>query len=281
MKIITSIKEMHQASMNLRSRNNSIGFVPTMGALHKGHVHLIERARSNNTVILSIFVNPKQFAPGEDYNRYPRYIEKDKVIATDSGVDILFLPSTDEIYPEGYKTFVNVEGITDLLCGRFRPGHFKGVATVVLKLFNIVMPHRAYFGEKDYQQMLVIKSMVRDLNLDIEIFGIPIVRDDDGLAMSSRNVYLGREERVSATSLNRALKVSREMVKSGEMNAQKIISEMERIIKKGDGIEIDYISLCNPETLEDIKIVDTRVLVAMAVRIGGKRLIDNCIVEVK
>jgi pantoate--beta-alanine ligase len=281
MKIITSIKEMHQVSMNLRSRNNSIGFVPTMGALHKGHVHLIERARSNNTVILSIFVNPKQFAPGEDYNRYPRYIEKDKAIATDSGVDILFLPSTDEIYPEGYKTFVNVEGITDLLCGRFRPGHFKGVATVVLKLFNIVMPHRAYFGEKDYQQMLVIKSMVRDLNLDIEIFGIPIVREEDGLAMSSRNVYLGREERVSATSLNRALKVSREMVKSGEMNAQKIISEMELVIKNGDGIEIDYISLCDPETLEDIKIIDTRVLVAMAVRIGGKRLIDNCIVEVK
>lgn len=282
MKLISSIAKMHKISLDLRCKSKSIGFVPTMGALHGGHTALIKKARSSNDVVAaSIFVNPIQFAPGEDYHNYPRDIESDSMIASDAGVDILFLPSADEMYPPGYRTFVNTEGITEFLCGRSRPAHFKGVATVVLKLFNIVMPCRAYFGEKDYQQMLVIKQMVRDLNFDIEIIGVPVVREGNGLAMSSRNDYLNPKERISAASLFRAIKISRQMVENGERNAQKIINKVENIIKKEKGAKIDYISICNPVTLEDIKIISSRALIALAVRIGNTRLIDNCIVEVK
>ncbi|MBI3815104.1 MAG: pantoate--beta-alanine ligase [Nitrospinae bacterium] len=273
---------MRQSSVDLKSSGRSIGFVPTMGALHGGHVSLINEAKKcNDAAVLSIFVNPTQFAPGEDYNSYPRDIERDKITASDTGVDILFLPSADEMYPEGFKTFVNVEGITESLCGRFRPRHFKGVATVVLKLFNIVMPDRAYFGEKDYQQLLVVKKMVKDLNLDIEIKGMPTIREWDGLAMSSRNGYLNRKERISAVSLSTALKTSQEMVKNDERRAEKIIGEMEKVINNEDAAKIDYISICDPDTLKDIEIIDNRALAALAVRIGKTRLIDNCILEVK
>jgi pantoate--beta-alanine ligase len=282
MKVISSITEMKKTSLNLRNRGKGIGFVPTMGALHKGHVSLMERAKKDNdVVILSIFVNPTQFTPGEDYNNYPRDIEKDKAMASDSGVDYLFLPSSGEMYPEGYKTYINVEDITEPLCGKFRPGHFKGVATIVLKLFNIVMPHKAYFGEKDYQQLLVIKKMARDLNLDIEIINVPTVREIDGLAMSSRNRYLNKRERGSAAAIYRAVKKFQEMLKNNEKMPQKIISEMEKVIKSEGDIKIDYISICNPDTLKDLEIINGRALAAIAVRIGNARLIDNCIVEVK
>ena len=282
MKVISSIVEMHKTSLGLRNRGKSVGFVPTMGALHKGHTSLIEKAKKDNDgVILSIFVNPTQFTAGEDYYSYPRDIEKDKTTASDIGVDYLFLPSADEMYPEGYKTFVNVEDITEPLCGKFRLGHFKGVATVVLKLFNIVKPHRAYFGEKDYQQLLVIRRMARDLNLDIEIVNMPTIREGDGLAMSSRNRYLNQKEMVSAAAIYKALKISQEMVKDSERVSKNIITEMERVIKSEDGIKIDYISICDPDTLEDVKIINDRVLIAIAVRIGNARLIDNCIVEVR
>ena len=273
---------MHKTSLGLRNGGKSIGLVPTMGALHKGHTSLIERAKKDNDiVILSIFVNPIQFTAGEDYHNYPKDFEKDKVIASKSGVDYLFLPSADEMYPEGYKTFVNVEDITEPLCGKFRLGHFKGVATVVLKLFNIVKPHKAYFGEKDYQQLLVIRRMARDLNLDIEIVNMPTIRERDGLAMSSRNRYLNQKEMVSAAAIYKALKTSQEMVKDSERVSKNIITEMERVIKSEDGIKIDYISICDPDTLEDVKIINDRVLIAIAVRIGNARLIDNCIVEVR
>ena len=273
---------MHKTSLGLRNRGKSVGFVPTMGALHKGHTSLIEKAKKDNDgVILSTFVNPTQFTAGEDYYSYPRDIEKDKTTASDIGVDYLFLPSADEMYPEGYKTFVNVEDITEPLCGKFRLGHFKGVATVVLKLFNIVKPHRAYFGEKDYQQLLVIRRMARDLNLDIEIVNMPTIRERDGLAMSSRNRYLNQKEMVSAAAIYKALKTSQEMVKDSERVSKNIITEMERVIKSEDGIKIDYISICDPDTLEDVKIINDRVLIAIAVRIGNARLIDNCIVEVR
>ena len=282
MKVISSIVEMHKTSLGLRNRGKSVGFVPTMGALHKGHTSLIEKAKKDNDgVILSIFVNPTQFTAGEDYYSYPRDIEKDKTTASDIGVDYLFLPSADEMYPEGYKTFVNVEDITEPLCGKFRLGHFKGVATVVLKLFNIVKPHKAYFGEKDYQQLLVIRRMARDLNLDIEIVNMPTIREGDGLAMSSRNRYLNQKEMVSAAAIYKALKISQEMVKDSERVSKNIITEMERVIKSEDGIKIDYISICDPDTLEDVKIINDRVLIAIAVRIGNARLIDNCIVEVR
>jgi len=282
MKVISSIVEMHKTSLGLRNRGKSVGFVPTMGALHKGHTSLIEKAKKDNDgVILSTFVNPTQFTAGEDYYSYPRDIEKDKTTASDIGVDYLFLPSADEMYPEGYKTFVNVEDITEPLCGKFRLGHFKGVATVVLKLFNIVKPHKAYFGEKDYQQLLVIRRMARDLNLDIEIVNMPTIREGDGLAMSSRNRYLNQKEMVSAAAIYKALKISQEMVKDSERVSKNIITEMERVIKSEDGIKIDYISICDPDTLEDVKIINDRVLIAIAVRIGNARLIDNCIVEVR
>ncbi len=282
MKIITSIKEMRRASIDLKSKNKSIGFVPTMGALHIGHISLINEAKKyNDAVVLSIFVNPTQFVQGEDYNSYPRDIERDKITASDAGVDILFLPSADDMYPEGFKTFVHVEDITEALCGKFRPGHFKGVATVVLKLFNIVAPDRSYFGEKDYQQLLVVKSMVRDLNLNIEIAGMPTVREDDGLAISSRNDYLSGKERITAASIYRSLKMSQDMVKNGERKAENIINIMERIIKNEEGTKIDYISICDTDTLKDIELIDNKALAALAVRIGKARLIDNCVLEVK
>ncbi len=282
MKVISSIVEMQKTSLGLRNKGKSVGFVPTMGALHKGHTSLIDKAKKDSdVVILSIFVNPTQFTAGEDYYSYPRDIEKDKTTASDIGVDYLFLPSEDEMYPEGYKTFINVEDITEPLCGKFRLGHFKGVATVVLKLFNIVKPQRAYFGEKDYQQLLVIRRMARDLNLDIEIVNMPTIREGDGLAMSSRNRYLNQKEMISAAAIYKALKISQEMVKDSERVSKNIITEMERVIKSEDGIKIDYISICDPDTLEDVKIINDRALIAIAVRIGNARLIDNCIVEVR
>jgi len=280
MKVVKNIKEMQSISESLRKTGKSIGFVPTMGYLHDGHMSLVERARKeNDIVVMSIFVNPVQFAPGEDFERYPRDIERDKKIAREKGVDYLFVPEVSEMYPEGYSTYVEVEGITKTLCGAKRPGHFRGVATVVTKLFNIIRPHRAYFGKKDFQQLKVIERLVKDLNFDIEIVGCPIVREKDGLAMSSRNVYLSPEERESALSLYRALKLAKELIEKGEKNPEVIKSKMEEFILSHPHVKaIDYIEIVDSETLKPVNEVKEGTLIALAVFVGNARLIDNWVV---
>jgi len=257
-----------------------VGYVPTMGYLHDGHMSLVERARKeNDIVVMSIFVNPVQFAPGEDFDRYPRDIERDKKIAQEGGVDYLFVPEVSEMYPEGYSTYVEVEGITEVLCGAKRPGHFRGVATVVTKLFNIVKPHRAYFGKKDFQQLKVIERLVKDLNFDVEVIGCPIVREKDGLAMSSRNVYLSPKERESATSLYRALKLAKELIEKGERNPETIKSKMEEFILSHPHVKaIDYIEIVDSETLKPVDEIKEGTLIALAVFVGNARLIDNWVV---
>jgi len=280
MKVVKNIKEMQSISESLRKTGKSIGFVPTMGYLHDGHMSLVERARKeNDIVVMSIFVNPVQFAPGEDFDRYPRDIERDKKIAQEGGVDYLFVPEVSEMYPEGYSTYVEVEGITEVLCGAKRPGHFRGVATVVTKLFNIVKPHRAYFGKKDFQQLKVIERLVKDLNFDVEVIGCPIVREKDGLAMSSRNVYLSPKERESATSLYRALKLAKELIEKGERNPETIKSKMEEFILSHPHVKaIDYIEIVDSETLKPVDEIKEGTLIALAVFVGNARLIDNWVV---
>jgi len=252
-----------------------------MGYLHEGHLTLLRRAREeNDIVVLSIFVNPAQFGAGEDYEKYPRDTEGDLAKASEAGTDIAFLPEVAEMYPAGYATYVNVEGLTEKLCGRSRPGHFRGVTTVVLKLFNLVQPHRAYFGEKDYQQLVVIKKMVSDLNLDLQIIGCPTVRESDGLAMSSRNAYLSPQERLSALCLSRSLAKAEELIRGGEKSPQSIINEISKVIEKEPGAKIDYVAVCHPETLGDLESIDSQALIALAVKIGPARLLDNRLVKV-
>ncbi|MEK6647530.1 MAG: pantoate--beta-alanine ligase [Candidatus Firestonebacteria bacterium] len=283
MKIIKSIKEMQKWSDKIHKTGKTIGFVPTMGYFHKGHLSLMENAKKNcDFVIISIFVNPTQFVAGEDYEAYPRDIKKDTELAQKAGVDIIFLPSVQGMYPDKYSTYVNVQGnLTSALCGKFRPGHFKGVTTIVAKLFNIVKPDKAYFGQKDAQQCVVIKRMVKDLNFDLDVVVLPTYREKNGLALSSRNVYLSEEEKNKASILYKVLKYAKAKIKSGEQNANKIISEMKRkIIAVENNAKIDYISIVDPETLEDIKIINKNVLIALAVKIGKARLIDNITVKI-
>jgi pantoate--beta-alanine ligase len=278
MKIIEKIKEMQDISEKFRRDGKVISFVPTMGYLHKGHLELIKEGRKRGDIlVVSIFVNPTQFGKGEDYEIYPRDLKGDAEKCELAGVDIIFAPSTSEMYPSKYQTFVNVEKVTKDLCGKSRPNHFMGVATVVTKLFNIVKPHIAIFGEKDYQQLLTIRQMVRDLNLDIEVIGYPIVREEDGLAMSSRNSYLTAKERESALSLYKSLKKGISLLESGIKDASIIIDEMRKIIEKEKLAEIDYIKICRPDTLEELDIVNKEAIIAVAVRIGKTRLIDNII----
>ena len=273
---------MKKRAEELRLSGKRIGFVPTMGFFHEGHLELMRVAKKNaDVVIVSIFVNPIQFGPSEDYNRYPRDIEGDKKKAEEVGVDILFIPSVEEMYPEGFQTRVQVERLTKHLCGLFRPGHFDGVTTVVTKLFNITKPHIAVFGEKDYQQLLVIKRMVQDLNMDVQIISVPTVRESDGLAMSSRNAYLSPEERKSALSLKKSIDAAKEMVKKGERDAKLIKKKVEEIINSYPFTKIQYVSICDPETLEELDEIEDRALLAMAVFIGKARLIDNAILEIK
>jgi len=274
---------MQKVADRLREEGKSIGFVPTMGALHEGHFSLMERARRENEIlVISIFVNPTQFGPGEDYRRYPRPFEKDRMLARRAGVDIIFYPSVSEMYDEGYSTYVEVEGLSNKLCGLFRPGHFRGVASVVCKLFNIVKPDAAYFGQKDYQQLRIVKKMVEDLNMEIEIRECSTVREPDGLAMSSRNSYLSPQERKEALSLYRALKYGKDLIGSGKP-IPKVVSEMEKIIRKQLHSKIDYIKIVDPETLGEVKTVTPgrKVLIALAVWIGKTRLIDNILVKRK
>jgi len=254
-----------------------IGFVPTMGYLHEGHLSLVKRAREENrTVVVSIFVNPTQFGPDEDLKNYPRDKQRD-LDMLESYTDIVFLPSAEEFYPSGYDSWVDIEGITDVLEGTRRPGHFRGVATVCTKLFNIVQPTRAYFAQKDAQQLLVIKKMVRELNMPLEIVACPTIREQDGLAMSSRNTYLNQEQRQAAKVLYKALKLSEELYSDGERDANTIRRRMTELIEAEPLAEIDYVSVANAESLQELDKISDKALVSLAVNIGRTRLIDNVV----
>ncbi|MDP4089732.1 MAG: pantoate--beta-alanine ligase [Bacillota bacterium] len=276
MKIIHNIKDLRQEMSSWRKEGLSIGFVPTMGYLHEGHGYLVKRASSeNDRVVVSIFVNPIQFGPSEDFEKYPRDMEMDSRTVEACGGHVIFNPSAEEMYPSGFSTHVDVSGLTEGLCGAKRPGHFRGVCTVVSKLFNIVQPDRAYFGEKDAQQLAVIKRMVRDLNMPIEIVPCPIIREEDGLAKSSRNTYLNPEERRAALVLNRSLTAAINLMENGEINSSSIKARIEGIIKAEPLARIDYIEIIDSVTLNSIGEVKGSVLVAIAVYIGKTRLIDN------
>lgn len=275
MKIIETIQELKQFVGEQKAAGKSIGLVPTMGYLHEGHQSLMKQARKeNDTVIVSDFVNPIQFGPNEDYDAYPRDLAHDTQKASQEGVDVLFVPSVEEMYPQNYATYTEVEGLTENLCGAQRPGHFRGVCTVVLKLFHLTKADRAYFGQKDIQQLMIIRRMVQDLNLDIEIIGLPIVREEDGLAKSSRNKYLSPQERKDALSLSQALQTARMMIGQGERSAEVLRQAMQEIFDKLP-CTIDYIKIVDRETLKDTDSVDRPSIIALAIKFGNTRLIDN------
>ncbi len=273
MRVVTAVAEMKRLRSQLPG---SIGLVPTMGYLHQGHLELVRQARLENlTVVASIFVNPTQFGRGEDLAAYPRDPERDLALLEDEKVAVVFMPSDQEIYPEGFSSWVEVEKVTERLEGAYRPGHFRGVATVVAKLFNVVQPHRAYFGQKDAQQLAVIKKMVSDLNMNLEIVAVPTVRESDGLAMSSRNTYLNPKERKAALVLWRALCHAKELWDKGERNAERLRQEMTGLIESEPLAKIDYVSIADTDSLEELEDIDRSALVSMAVMIGKTRLIDN------
>jgi pantoate--beta-alanine ligase len=279
MKTITTISAMRSFADSLRRAGKRIGFVPTMGFLHEGHLSLMARARQENDVVAaSIFVNPTQFGPKEDLDRYPRDAEGDRKKCESTGVDVLFTPAAAEMYSERPSVFVNVEGISDILEGAVRPGHFRGVATVVAKLFNIIKPHKAYFGQKDYQQCAVIKRMVFELNLDVEVIILPTVREADGLAMSSRNSYLGPEDRRKAACLYRALTAGEELIKNGVREPEKVKQKMRAVLVQEKGVEVDYAEVSDPDTLAPLERVEGRIVLLVAARVGSTRLIDNLLV---
>jgi pantoate--beta-alanine ligase len=278
-KIIEHIAEMQSMAETLRCGGHRIGFVPTMGFLHEGHLSLMRIAREvTDRLVVSIFVNPAQFGPNEDYGTYPRDLNRDLELCRREQADVVFTPTAEALYPEGYQTYVSLEHLPQHLCGLSRPVFFTGVATVVTKLFHIVKPHVAVFGEKDYQQLLVIRRMVRDMNLDIEILGGPIVRESDGLAMSSRNAYLTPELRETALGLSRSLQHAAALVSQGIQKTETIRREAEAILTDPD-TQIDYISICDPESLVEIERIDAPALMALAVKVGNTRLIDNAILK--
>ena len=277
MRVIRSVAEMREVRWGLQ---DSVGFVPTMGYLHEGHLALVRCARpENENVIVSIFVNPTQFGPKEDLAAYPRDPERDLALLQKEDVDVVFMPPVEDMYPEGFSTWVDVQRVTERLEGATRPGHFKGVATVVAKLFNIVAPTRAYFGQKDAQQLAVIKRMVSDLNMNLEIVAVPTVREPDGLAMSSRNTYLSAKERKAAVILWKTLSLARWHWSRGEHDAERIRQRMKTYIKNEPLAKVDYISVADAETLEELAVIDRSALVSLAVRIGKTRLIDNIILQ--
>jgi len=280
MNTITTVQQMQRWSDAARAKGQRIGFVPTMGYLHAGHLSLVAEARRRaDFVVASIFVNPLQFGANEDLARYPRDIDRDTQLLTAAGTDVLFLPDMTEMYPEGFQTTVTVDRVTRGLCGTSRPTHFQGVTTVVAKLFNMVKPHVAVFGQKDFQQLVAIRRMASDLNFDIEIVGAPIVREPDGLAMSSRNAYLSGPERQAALCLSKALRAASEQVERGETDALRILGAARRVITDEPLARIDYATLVDPDTLEDITTVRAPALLALAVNIGKTRLIDNRILK--
>ncbi|MDD3221274.1 MAG: pantoate--beta-alanine ligase [Lachnospiraceae bacterium] len=280
MRIEDRIEAVRRQVKDWRKEGLTVGLVPTMGYLHEGHRSLIERAvKENDRVVVSIFVNPTQFGPNEDLESYPRDLQADSRLCEAAGASLIFHPEPVEMYPENYTTYVNTSGVTEELCGKSRPIHFQGVCTVVSKLFHIVAPDRAYFGEKDAQQLAVIRRMVRDLNMDIEVIGCPIIRESDGLAKSSRNTYLSAEERKAALVLSRAVKVGKDLISKGETDGEEVLKQMKAIIEAEPMARIDYVEMVAWDSIEVHHQVDGPVLVAMAVYIGKTRLIDNFIWE--
>ena len=277
LKLLHKPEEVSSYIKQLKREGKTVGFVPTMGYLHEGHLSLVRCAkRENDAVVVSIFVNPTQFGAGEDYERYPRNLERDLKLLDQEGVDIVFAPSVEDMYPEGYSTYVEETKLSQRWEGEYRPGHFRGVCTVVTKLFNIVKPDKAYFGEKDYQQLKVIQKMVKDLNMDIEIVGCPIVREKDGLAMSSRNTYLTEEERKEATAIYQSFQLAQKLVKEGLRDPRKLEEEIKKYLKKFPLIkQIDYVAVVDEETLEPAKEIKGRERILVAVRMPSARLIDN------
>lgn len=280
MKIVNTPAEVRTQVKAWRKEGLTVGLVPTMGYLHEGHKSLIDRAvAENDRVVVSIFVNPIQFGPTEDLESYPRDLEADAKLCEGAGASLIFAPQPSDMYADNFSTYVNTSGVSAELCGKSRPTHFRGVCTVVNKLFNIAAPDRAYFGQKDAQQLAVIRRMVRDLNMDLEIVGCPIIREDDGLAKSSRNTYLSTEERQAALVLSRAINAGKAMVEGGEKDGEKILDEMKKIIEAEPMARIDYVEMVAWDSIEVHHVVDGPVLVAMAVYIGKTRLIDNFIWE--
>jgi pantoate--beta-alanine ligase len=277
MQVVTTVAEMRRLRAQM---TGSVGLVPTMGYLHEGHLSLVRRARADNEhVVVTIFVNPTQFGPQEDYRRYPRDPERDLRLLEREGADVVFMPSVEEMYPQGFDAWVEVgESLTGRLEGAFRPAHFRGVTTVVVKLFNIVQAQRAYFGQKDGQQLAVIRKMVADLNMGVEIVAVPTVREPDGLAMSSRNIYLSPEERRAATVPWRSLCRARELFDGGERRAEVIRGEMQAVLAAEPLAQVEYVSVADGETLAELETIDGPGLVSLAVRIGSTRLIDNVVV---
>ncbi|GFP35783.1 pantoate--beta-alanine ligase [Candidatus Hakubella thermalkaliphila] len=281
MKVISTIKELRAELSKERQEGKTIGLIPTMGYFHQGHLELMRRAREEcAVVVVSLYVNPTQFAPSEDFESYPRDFERDKRLAENVGVDYLFCPSNAEMYLSDHLTYVEVEKITNKLCGASRPHHFKGVTTVVANLFNIVKPDKAYVGQKDAQQVVVIRKMVKDLNFDLEIVVVPTAREEDGLAMSSRNTYLSAVEREEALVLSKSLQHAKELIDSGERIAQKIKEEMQKLIKSKPHVNLEYISICDNKTLEELSRIEGETLIALAAKAGKARLIDNIVIRV-
>lgn len=280
MQITGKISDVRSQVKEWKKQDLTVGFVPTMGYLHEGHASLMKRARAEcDKVVVSIFVNPMQFGANEDLDSYPRDLEADSKLCESIGVDLIFHPEVEEMYAEGFCSFVDMNGLTKELCGKSRPIHFRGVCTVVSKLFNIVTPDKAFFGQKDAQQLAVIRRMVRDLNMDIEIVGCPIIREEDGLAKSSRNTYLNDEERKAALILSQTIRLGEKLVEEGEKDAGKLVAAMKENIEKEPLAKIDYVEAVNMDTIEKVDVIAPNTLVAMAVYIGKTRLIDNFIVE--
>lgn len=282
MKIISSALEMTAFSRTAQRAGKQVGFVPTMGALHQGHLSLVRAARAqSDVVVVSIFVNPTQFGPNEDFAKYPRSFEQDKAMLESEDVDCIFYPTVEEMYPAGATTWVTVEGLSEKLDGRSRPGHFRGVSTVVSKLFNIVHPNAAFFGQKDAAQVAIIRKMVRDLNIDVKVIVCPIVRESDGLAMSSRNAYLNPHEREQALVLNRSLMRVQSLVKQGEQSAARLIEAGKGTIAEEPAVRLDYFEIVNPDTLDPVGNISRGALVAVAAYVGPTRLIDNLLLPQK
>ncbi|MBI5399611.1 pantoate--beta-alanine ligase [Candidatus Saganbacteria bacterium] len=282
MKLIKDPQGMHSFSLKAKYRGKTIGFVPTMGYLHEGHLSLVEAARGkSDVVIVSIFVNPLQFGANEDFDRYPRDFNHDKKQLQNFDVDVLFIPSRDDIYQESHRTFVDVEGLSKRLCGISRPALFRGVTTILAKFFNIVSPDFVFMGEKDFQQLLIVRQMVRDLNLPVEVIGLPTVREFDGLAMSSRNKYLSPKERQNAAVLCQALNLGRQEIEKGERDKHKLLLRLRSLVGTIPSIRLDYLVMVDPDTLAEKKDLNGRTLLALAAYFGKTRLIDNILVEAK
>lgn len=279
--VINDIMEMQRLAEGFRLQRKRIAVVPTMGALHQGHLKLIDVARKHADMVLTtVFVNPTQFGPAEDFARYPRDLERDTQVASNAGTDYVFAPDIESMYPLGYHTYLHVEQLAEVLEGKSRPGHFRGVATVVAKLFNITKPHVAVFGQKDAQQVVLVRRVIQDLNFDIELIVCPIVREPDGLAMSSRNVYLSKDQRSQASVLYKSLQLAETLIRAGERNCEGVIEEMRNLISENSSGVVDYISIAQSSTLEELHECKGIMLVSLAVRFGTTRLIDNMTIEV-